>query len=80
MKRYLLVEYNEYESDSDVMCIRYFDDLVDLYSYVCHELMYNDLDIEDFKSDPYSGVEERLEDHGSSLKPREQSTAMSNLL
>jgi len=67
MKRYLLVEYNEYESDSDVMCIRYFDDLVDLYSYVCHELMYNDLDIEDFKSDPYSGVEERLEEHGSSF-------------
>jgi hypothetical protein len=62
MKKYLLVEN---DGDNDLY-IKYFDDLGELYSYVCHELVYDDCDIEDFKNDPYSGVEERLEEHGSS--------------
>jgi len=62
MKKYLLVE-NDGAND---LYIKYFDDLGELYSYVCHELVYDDLDIEDFKNEPYSGVEERLEEHESS--------------
>jgi hypothetical protein len=63
MKKYLLVEN---DGDGDIY-IKYFDNLGVLYSYVCHELIYDDdLDIEDFKNYPYSGVEERLEEHGSS--------------
>jgi hypothetical protein len=54
-----------FEDDGDIS-IKYFDGLGELYSYVCHELVYDDLDIEDFKNYPYSGIEERLEEYGSS--------------
>jgi predicted ribosome quality control (RQC) complex YloA/Tae2 family protein len=63
MNKYLLVEVN---SDDDVI-VKYFGDLTDVYAYVCHELIYNDLDIEDFKNYPYSSVEERIEEHESSF-------------
>jgi hypothetical protein len=63
MKKYLLIEVN---SDDDII-VKYFDDLTDVHSYVCHELMYEDLDIEDFKNDPYGSVEERIEEHESSF-------------
>lgn len=64
MKKYLLVErFQEWNTD---VIVKYFDDLTDIHSYICHELMYNDIDIEDFKNEPYSGVEERIEEHGSS--------------
>jgi hypothetical protein len=67
--KYLLVENSgddsEDRKDRDII-VKYFDDLTDIYSYICHELIYEDLDIEDFKNDPYSGVEERIEEHGSS--------------
>ena len=67
--KYLLIEHSgddsEDRKDKDIY-IKYFDDLTDIYSYICHELIYEDLDIEDFKNDPYSGVEERIEEHGSS--------------
>ena len=67
--KYLLIENSgddsEDRKDKDIT-IKYFDDLNDVYSYICHELIYEDLDIEDFKNDPYSGVEERIEEHGSS--------------
>lgn len=67
MKKYLLIENcGEDSEDRKDIIIKYFDDLTELYAYVCHELMYNDMDIEDFKNHPYSGVEERLEEHGSS--------------
>lgn len=69
MKKYLLVEYcgddSEDRSDKE-MIVKYFDDLLDIHSYICHELMYEDLDIDDFKNEPYSGVEERIDEHGSS--------------
>lgn len=60
--KYLLVEVNP---DDDVF-IKYFDNTSEIYSYVCNELVYDEMDIEDFKNPPYSGVEERLEEHGSS--------------
>ena len=67
--KYLLVENSgddsEDRKDRDII-VKYFDDLTDIYSYICRELIYEDLDIEDFKNDPYSGVKERIEEHGSS--------------
>jgi len=60
--KYLLVEVN---SDDDVF-VKYFDSLIDIQSYICNELVYDEMDIEDFKNPPYSGVEERLEEHESS--------------
>ena len=61
--KYLLISV---DVDNDIT-VKYFDDLAKVYSYVCHELVYDDLDIEDFKNDPYSGVEERIEEHETSF-------------
>lgn len=67
--KYLLVEHSgddsEDRKDKNIY-IKYFDDLTDIYSHICHELIYDGLDIEDFENYPYSGVEERIEEHGSS--------------
>jgi hypothetical protein len=69
--KYLLVEVISdsipaIEGLKDGVVVKYFDNLVDIQSYICNELVYDELDIEDFKNPPYSGVEERLEEHGSS--------------
>ena len=67
--KYLLIENSGDDSEDreyrDII-VKYFDDLTDVYSHICNELIYEDLDIEDFKNDPYSNVEERVEEHGSS--------------
>ena len=68
--KYLLIENCEacgkgsYYTHQNII-VKYFEDLVNLHSYICHELMYGDLDMEDFKS-KYDGVEERIDEHGSS--------------
>lgn len=78
MKKYLLIEKTyqlnpnemwpnaEKYNDTNDIIVKYFDNLTDVHSYVCHELMYEDLDIEDFKNPPYTSVEERIEEHESS--------------
>jgi len=76
MNKYLLVEVN---SDDDVI-VKYFDDLTEVYAYVCHELIYNDLDIEDFKNEPYSGIEERIEEHESSFYLFEEEKELFHLI
>ena len=76
MNKYLLVEVN---SDDDVI-VKYFYDLTEVYAYVCHELIYNDLDIEDFKNEPYSGIEERIEEHGSSFYLFEEEKELFHLI
>jgi hypothetical protein len=76
--KYLLIEktaqfnpremwpHAEKRNDKSDIIVKYFDNLVDIYSYVCNELIYEDLDIEDFKNQPYHSVEERIEEHESS--------------
>ena len=60
MKKYILVELENYGGD---ILIKYFDDLYNVYAYVCNDLTYDDMDIEDFNNPPYSGMEERLIEH-----------------
>lgn len=71
VKENLITKFKVFEKKSSkyilVICssdnfpiMKYFDDLIGVYQCVCNELVYNDLDIEDFKNDPYSSIEERI--------------------
>jgi len=64
-RKYILIEYDKSCPTNNVI-IKYFDNTLDAYSFVGHELEYEDMDIEDFYNPPYSGIEERLQEHGSS--------------
>ena len=66
--KYLLVENTQQFSRpiNRHVIVKYFDTLQEVYSYVCHELTYDDMDIEDFDNPPYGGVAERIEEHESS--------------
>ncbi len=63
IKKYILIEQSTDVLNKVGTFIKYFNDLLDLYSYVCSELVYDNLDIEDFSNPPYSGVEERIDEH-----------------
>lgn len=65
IKKYILIEYDKACAGNEIL-IKYFNSLLDVYSFIGHELEYEDMDLEDFSNSPYSGVEERLHEHGSS--------------
>ena len=62
MNKYFLLKNYSDENPA----IKYFDDLIGVYKHVCDDLVYNDLDIEDFMdgNGVYSGVEERIHEDG----------------
>lgn len=62
MKKYILV-VDDPNSD---LYIKYFDDLIGVYQFVCEDLTYEDFDIEDYMdggSTGHSCVEERIQEH-----------------
>lgn len=61
-KKYIILVESAHEDNT----LKYFDDLIGVYKFVCDDLVYDDFDIEDFMpgNDVYSCVEERIDEHG----------------
>lgn len=62
-KKYILIVDNPYNPP----ILKYFNTLIDVYSFVCSELVYEDMDIEDFNNPPYTCVEERIGENESNF-------------
>jgi hypothetical protein len=63
MKKYIVVGYLNGSDNEKYLNIKYFDDLIGVYQFVCRQIVYGDQDIEDLMAD--DELEESFKDNST---------------